>query len=473
MGLCSSANANSVAPATTKATPSSSVSPSVAVKKRPTTTEAKMEARAKFARKKNVRMRAGEGKVDFDEIPDVPKEDSISTFLKDALKKQWLFESLDEEALSMIVLKMGKRDFEDGADIVTQGQEGLEFFVIESGICGVKVDGKVLEHTIAPGQGFGELALFYEEPRSATVFAKEATVTWVLDKNTFRGGLAHRTEEICSSNAKFLMNVPFFKEFEGDPALKSYVQKVAEVMVPADFSDGDTIIKQGDEGNTFYIVTEGECQVEEDGVVKEHILTTGTWFGEKALVGESSVRTATITAKGPVKCVAMDREAFDELMGPFEVFRDTHSLEQKDFGKSNKDVKHLDLADYETRRVLGVGGFGLVTLVARKSDGALFANKKMQKSLVVQEQMQKFVRQEKLFLAELSGHPFVPILEGSTRDDDCVYLLLEFLSGGDLFSVIEQHGCLNEKPMVSMRRRLRFFSQRFRYQLTFLTSTYI
>merc|ERR1711990_1269202 len=72
----------------------------------------------------------------------------------------------------------------------------------------------------------------------------------------------------------------------------------------------------------------------------------------------------------------------------------------------------------------------------------------MQKSLVVQEQMQKFVRQEKLFLAELSGHPYVPILEGSTRDDDSVYLLLEFLSGGDLFSVIEQHGCLNEKPMV-------------------------
>merc|ERR1711968_298262 len=108
----------------------------------------------------------------------------------------------------------------------------------------------------------------------------------------------------------------------------------------------------------------------------------------------------------------MDRESFSELMGPFEVFRDTHSLEQRDLGKSNESVKHLNLGDYETRRVLGVGGFGLVTLVARKSDGALFANKKMQKNLVVQEQMQKFVRQEKIFLAELSGHPYVPILEG-------------------------------------------------------------
>ena len=464
MGLCSSIANNSIAPADAEASPTA-VSPA----KRATTTEANMEVRAKFARKKNVRVRGEEGTVDFNSIPDVPKGEGETAFLKEALLKQWLFANLDDAALSSIVLKMSKRNFAEGDDIIEQGQEGLEFFIIESGLCGVKVDDKTLPHTIAAGQSFGELALFYEEPRSATVFAKEVTSTWVLGKDSFRGGLAHRTEEICDENAKFLMDVPFFKEFQGDPALKSYVQKVAEVMVPAEFKDGETIIRQGDEGNTFYIVTHGECVVHEDGVEKDHTLTAGTWFGEKALVGESSVRTATITAKGAVKCVAMDRESFTELMGPFEVFRDTHSTEQKELGNSNEEVKHLDLDDYETRRVLGVGGFGLVTLVARKSDGALFANKKMQKSLVVQEQMQKFVRQEKLFLAELSGHPYVPILEGSTRDDDSVYLLLEFLSGGDLFSVIEQHGCLNEKPMV---RGFRDFSFSFFFCHSILYNTY-
>ena len=39
---------------------------------------------------------------------------------------------------------MSKRDFEEGQEIVTQGQEGLEFFIIESGLCGVKVDEKTL-----------------------------------------------------------------------------------------------------------------------------------------------------------------------------------------------------------------------------------------------------------------------------------------------------------------------------------------
>jgi CRP-like cAMP-binding protein len=312
----------------------------------------------------------------------------------------------------------------------------------------VKVGGKVLPHTIPVGGGFGELALFYEEPRSATVFAKEPTSTWILDKKTFRGGLARRVEEMCSENAKFLMEVPFFKEFEGDTALPQYIQKVAEAMVPAEFSTGDYIIRQGEEGNTFYIIKEGTCNVIVDGKTKDHTLTAGNWFGEKALVGESAIRTASIVATTDVKCIGMDRSAFTEHMGSFEVFRNTHSSEQNSLGSNQTDCPKLDLEDYEFRRVLGVGGFGLVTLHARKSDGKLFALKKMQKQLIVEEEMQKFVRQEKMFLAELNGNLFVPTLDGTARDDDNVYLMLEFLSGGDLFSLIEECGSLNESTVV-------------------------
>lgn len=429
--------------------------------------------------------------VDFASIPDVPKSPEDSIFLTEALKKQWLFASMDSEALSMVINKMTTRDYKQGDEIVKQGEEGIEvrvyvyvyvclstghnqkpnifflmcflflfysfhflffplqFFVIANGSCGVKVGGKELAHTILAGGGFGELALFYEEPRSATVFAKEITKTWILDKKTFRGGLARRVEEMCSENSKFLMQVPFFKEFEGDPALEQYVQKVAEAMVPVDFVKGDQIIQQGEEGNTFYIVIAGECSIDVDGEEKEHTLTVGNWFGEKALVGESQVRTASVKATTDVKCIGMDRASFKELMGPFEVFRSKeHFNEQSTLGQEQVKAPSLDLANYEYRRVLGVGGFGLVSLYSRKTDGELFALKKMQKALIVQEEMQKFVRQEKLFLAELSGNGFVPILDGSAKDDDSVYLMLEFLSGGDLFSLIERDGPLDESTVV-------------------------
>ena len=37
----------------------------------------------------------------------------------------------------------------------------------------------------APGEGFGELALLYNAPRAATITAKEESLLWKLDRDTF------------------------------------------------------------------------------------------------------------------------------------------------------------------------------------------------------------------------------------------------------------------------------------------------
>lgn len=64
--------------------------------------------------------------VDFASIPDVPKSPEDSIFLTEALKKQWLFASMDSEALSMVINKMTTRDYKQGDEIVKQGEEGIE-----------------------------------------------------------------------------------------------------------------------------------------------------------------------------------------------------------------------------------------------------------------------------------------------------------------------------------------------------------
>ena len=64
--------------------------------------------------------------VDFASIPDVPKSPEDSIFLTEALKKQWLFASMDSEALSMVINKMTTRDYKQGDEIVKQDEEGIE-----------------------------------------------------------------------------------------------------------------------------------------------------------------------------------------------------------------------------------------------------------------------------------------------------------------------------------------------------------
>jgi predicted MFS family arabinose efflux permease len=74
------------------------------------------------------------------------------------------------------------------------------------------------------------------------------------------------------------------------------------------FEDGDVIIRQGDEGHTFYAVAEGVLRVSVDGIAKR-TLTRPAGVGEIALLRQVP-RTATVTAQGPAVLYALDGEAF-------------------------------------------------------------------------------------------------------------------------------------------------------------------
>ncbi len=71
------------------------------------------------------------------------------------------------------------------------------------------------------------------------------------------------------------------------------------------FSDGEVIIKEGDEGKTFFQLLEGKAKVykdyEEDNQVEIATLEQGQYFGEMAVIEEDAPRSSTIVAEGDVK----------------------------------------------------------------------------------------------------------------------------------------------------------------------------
>ena len=77
-----------------------------------------------------------------------------------------------------------------GDVIITQGEDGDNFYVVESGRldCTKKFnegeDDTFLKEYV-PGESFGELALLYNAPRAATIIAKETVELWSLDRYTF------------------------------------------------------------------------------------------------------------------------------------------------------------------------------------------------------------------------------------------------------------------------------------------------
>jgi len=96
-----------------------------------------------------------------------------------------LFRELDKRELRTVAEAMKESRFDAGSDVVTQGREGVGFFVIADGTATVSVDGEQVR-TLGPGDYFGEIALLAESPRTATVTAETDLICWGLAAWTFR-----------------------------------------------------------------------------------------------------------------------------------------------------------------------------------------------------------------------------------------------------------------------------------------------
>lgn len=84
-------------------------------------------------------------------------------------------------------------DVAEGEDVVVQGQPGDAYFVVDSGRCSVSVDGSAA-HDLGPGDGFGEIALLLDVPRTATVAAAEPTRLLRVDRVDFLAALGRSPE---------------------------------------------------------------------------------------------------------------------------------------------------------------------------------------------------------------------------------------------------------------------------------------
>jgi CRP-like cAMP-binding protein len=88
----------------------------------------------------------------------------------ETLKRVPLFAGVKGRDLGRLAKVMSERTFAEGEAIMTEGQSGVGFFVIEHGNATVSLKGEILR-TLGPGDHIGEIALIDEGPRSATVTA--------------------------------------------------------------------------------------------------------------------------------------------------------------------------------------------------------------------------------------------------------------------------------------------------------------
>ena len=102
----------------------------------------------------------------------------------DLLRGLPVFRPLSLTALEWVAFGMRAERFETGTALMTEGELGDTYVVIESGRVEVTYGDAMLGHR-GPGQGVGEIALLRQVPRTATVTAIEPVDAWIIDRETF------------------------------------------------------------------------------------------------------------------------------------------------------------------------------------------------------------------------------------------------------------------------------------------------
>ncbi|KAM4798010.1 cGMP-dependent protein kinase 2-like [Urocitellus parryii] len=244
------------------------------------------------------------------------------------------------------------------------------------------------------------------------------------------------------------------------------------------YDKGDYIIREGEEGSTFFILAKGKVKVTQstEGHDQPQLIKTlqkGEYFGEKALISDD-VRSANIIAEeNDVACLVIDPETFNQTVGTFEELqkylegyvanlnRDDEKRHAKRSMSKWKLSKALSLEmiqlkekvarfsslspfqNLEIIATLGVGGFGRVELVKVKNENVAFAMKYIRKKHIVDTKQQEHIYSEKRILEELCS-PFIVKLYHTFKDNKYVYMLLEACLGGELWSILRDRGSFDE-----------------------------
>ncbi|KAF9057715.1 cyclic nucleotide-binding-like protein [Panaeolus papilionaceus] len=258
-------------------------------------------------------------------LPYYPKTDDQIRRIKAAIGDNFIFRDLDEEQERGVLNAIQEHHVVKGEVVIRQGDVGEYFYVVESGLlyCFIRSDplpptwlsmgtiannititegkggkqnnefGKLVQEC-KPGSSFGELALMYGHPRAASVVAIEESTLWSLDRITFRTIILKAAHRRRTMYERFLSTVELLSSLDAPER-----SKIADALVSKVYADGEAVVTEGEMGDTFFFVEEGEAivtkRVQSNGETRNmrvSVLRQGDYFGGTAFLFHFTCRIA-------------------------------------------------------------------------------------------------------------------------------------------------------------------------------------
>jgi len=367
---------------------------------------------------------------------------------------------MDEDKLSRLAECAYKMQVSKDTVIIQQGEIFADkFYVVMSGEFSfhVKQVGNSETEKVAQQSfvgvarefgSFGELALLYHAPRAATVICSKEGAVFVIDRLAFKHVLMAANDKKMQDYLDILNNVELLSILMADER-----SALAEALVEVHYIKGETIIKQGAQGNAFYILYDGDVDVRKNGEVVGKLSAKAAdnkahTFGERALLKDEPRAASIVVTSEEAHVLALTRDHFEHILGPLEEImlesnaadkgqRKTH-LAASASSKQEEVKCNIELSDLRRIGLLGCGGFGAVTLELHKQSGETYALKQLSKGYILKMRTQKGVLREKEIMA-LCHSPFIIRLFKTFKSKEHLYFLLEAALGGELFALYHKY----------------------------------
>jgi serine phosphatase RsbU (regulator of sigma subunit) len=114
-------------------------------------------------------------------------------------------------------------------------------------------------------------------------------------------------------DSKFLAQLPLFQNLP-----EAELQRLAATLEALEVEPGTMLFHEGDRGEHFYVVLDGELEViQAHGTLEERLLAIrrpGDFVGELSLMNPDALRTAAVRAPGPARLWEMTRPDFERLV---------------------------------------------------------------------------------------------------------------------------------------------------------------
>ncbi|CAD8044763.1 unnamed protein product [Paramecium primaurelia] len=252
----------------------------------------------------------------------IVKSQQQKEIISKRLSQSFMFASLDSREKDIVIDAMEERSYNVDDWVIKQGDNGDNLYVVDQGELNCfkrftkEGENKFLK-VYYPGESFGELALLYNAPRAASIQSKTNSVLFALDRQTFN----HIVKDAAMKKREKYVNV--LKQIEllsmMDPYERSHV---ADAIKSASFQKGQYVIREGEQGDIFYMIEEGnliatKTLIQGQDPVKVFQYKEGDYFGELALLKDIP-RQANVVAETEVKLIYLDRHSFKRMLGPLE-----------------------------------------------------------------------------------------------------------------------------------------------------------